>query len=119
MEINLRSEIEKLAIWYIPVAFITTTIASLYAIDIKQAMITGEILPGAYMALASAFPASLKLAINIVVAIWLYSQTKASNRKYLWFLFGLIANLIAALIYIAVLIYEQNASNKSLNTGRS
>ena len=114
---NLRNSIQQLALWYIPVAIASAFISAWYTGFLNEAMNTGEYSMGSFMVLFSAIPMMLKASINLVVAIWLYSLiSKSSGNKYIWFLFGLIAHLYAAVIYIGLLIYEQVTSNKALNS---
>ena len=106
---NIKEEIEKLALWYIPVTIILallTTGTSGYLTDLMQ----GEITFGGKVMLVSYLAQAIGAADNIVVGIWLFIQARKNDGKaMLWFLFGLIANLLAALFYLAILIYEQNS----------
>jgi hypothetical protein len=53
------------------------------------------------------FPFFIKLANNLVVAIWLYYVVKRDlGRKWIWAFFGFVAHLFAALFYIGLKLYE-------------
>jgi len=113
---EIRKEIESLAIWYIPgfiVAFIASSILSGSAREIID---FGEVTPATEIVLTTSIISLAGLIDNAVVAIWLYIQgKKEKGRPILWFLFGLVAHFYAALIYIGLRIYEeQKAHNKRL-----
>ena len=99
---NLRKEIEKLILWYlsalvlaIPVGFILTYIAKGQTVGF---MIAYVIMPLIFVA---------EHLENIVIAIWIYQIAKKNNQKYIiWALFGLVAHLFAAVIFITLNVLE-------------
>ncbi len=113
---NLRTDIQKLAMWFIPTAIAALIASSWYSGLLKEAILDRDLTPGIFITSMSYIPFALNASVRLVIAIWLfYMVGKTSGNKYLWFLFGLVAQLFAVVIYIGLLIYEQLASNKSLN----
>lgn len=53
---------------------------------------------------------------HLVVGIWLYAQTKhiEAFRTYIWVLLGFGAGLIAALIFIVLVIFETQQPEKDV-----
>lgn len=115
MNIDIRKEIETLAIWYIPVMIVMVIASGLYAGYFKEVLSSGQASIGSTLSFLTLVPALFKLADNIVIAVWLYSMAKKEGgRKVLWFLFGMVAHLFAAVIYIGLRLYEQQAFNNPL-----
>jgi len=113
---DLRTEIQKLAIWYIPIALLSILVSNWYSGMLKEAMFDGDVTPGTLVASLTYLPMALSFSVRLVVAIWLYViVSKTTGNKYIWFMFGLVANLLALIIYICLVIYENTASNKSSN----
>lgn len=114
---ELRNEIESLALWYIPTYILAAIISSLisgYVVEISNII---ELDPGVTMSILALITAMLNLADNVVVGVWLFIQGKREKGKAgLWLFFGLAAHLFAALFYIGLKIYEvQKPYDKSLN----
>jgi len=115
MNMDIRKEIETLAIWYIPVMIIMVIASGLYAGYFKGILSSGQTSIGSTLSFLTLVPALIKLADNVVIAIWLYFMAKKEGgRTLLWFLFGVVAHLFAAIIYIGLRLYEQQASNNPL-----
>ena len=113
---ELRNDIQKLAIWYIPIAIASIIVSGWYSDIFKEAMVDGEVGISTFMNTVSYIATALHISVRLVVAIWLYYMvSKTSGNKYIWFFFGLVGNLFALVIFIGVAIYENTASNKSLN----
>ena len=100
---NLRKEIEKLIYWYVPIYIIghfaaSASIVFYKAIPSSEAELTAIGLAITYFS---------KNLPSFVIAIWLYNLAKQSNQKYiLWTLFGLVAHLYAAIIFIVLNVLE-------------
>jgi len=115
MNMDIRKEIETLAIWYIPVMIIMVIASGLYAGYFKEILSSGQTSIGSTLSFLALVPALIKLADNVVIAIWLYFMAKKEGgRTLLWFLFGVVAHLFAAIIYIGLRLYEQQAFNNPL-----
>lgn len=115
MNMDIRKDIETLAIWYIPVMIIMVIASGLYAGYFKEVISSGPTSIGSTLSFFTLVPALFKLADNIVIAVWLYFMArKEGGRTALWFLFGLVAHLFAAIIYIGLRLYEQQAFNNPL-----
>ena len=100
---NLRREIEKLIYWYVPVYIIGYFIGSVFSTYYK-AIPSSEMELTALGLAMTYFTSNLQ---NIVIAIWLYNISKKSNQKYIiWALFGLVAHLYAAIIFIILNLLE-------------
>ena len=113
---DLRIEIQKLAIWYIPIALLSILVSSWYGGVLREAYLDGDVSPASVAMTLSNISTALAFSVRLVVAIWLYMMvSKSKGNKYIWFMFGLVANLLALIIFICISIYEQNASNKSSN----
>ena len=113
---ELRKEIESLALWYIPAFVFVALASSLYSGYVRALMEMGEATPGTTLSLISALGMSINLVDNLVVGVWLYVRgRKEGGRAILWLLFGVVAHFYAALLYLGLKIYEQQkANNKSL-----
>jgi hypothetical protein len=110
----MRKEIETLARWYIPVCIVTSIISILSPTYLKELVMKSRT-ESIYFVW---FPFFIKLADNLVVAIWLYYQGKRdSGRKWIWAFFGFVAHLFAAAFYLGLKIYEERNEtfNKRLN----
>ena len=100
---NLRKEIEKLIYWYVPIYFLGKIVGSIFltyyrAIPDSDTELTAIGLAMTYF--ANNLP-------GVIIAIWLYNLSKRSNQKYiLWALFGLVAHLYAAIIFIILNFIE-------------
>ena len=96
---NLRKEIEKLIYWYVPIYIIGRIVGSVFITYYKA-------IPNSEMELTAIGLAMTYFANNlpsVVIAIWLYNISKQTNQKYiLWALFGLVAHLYAAVIFIII-----------------
>lgn len=113
---DLRKDIESLAIWYIPVVILLYVIFGAYAGYLKEFLDHGVSSIGTTISMITLLPASINLADNVVVAIWLYLMTRREQgRSILWFMLGMVANLFAAIMYICLCIYEEKAFNKQRN----
>lgn len=111
---ELRKEIESLAIWYIPVVVLMSIVAAAYTGFLKEMLSADGLTMGTQVALITMGPKLIQFATNIVVGIWLYRLAKKEGgRQSLWLLFGLVVNLGAALIYIGLRIYEQRDGTQS------
>ena len=109
-------EIQKLAIWYIPIALLSILVSSWYGGVLREAYLGSDVSPASVAMSLSYISTGLAFSVRLVVAIWLYViVSKSKGNKYIWFMFGLVANLLALIIFICISIYEQNASNKSSN----
>ncbi len=100
---NLRKEIEKLIYWYVPAYIFTVTIGitlASYAKNIEDPtlLVSYVVIPLGMLA---------KSIDNFVIAFWIYQIAKQDNQKYiLWSLFGLVAHIFAAIIFIALNVLE-------------
>ncbi len=107
---NLRKEIEKLILWYIPAMLLVNFLAMAFLADIKS--VNGMSFSLTYAMLIITF--LIKNIHSIVVAIWLYSLAKRMEQKYiLWALFGLVAHLYAAVTFVILNLLEGK-----FNTGK-
>lgn len=102
---DLRKEIERLIYWYVPTIIVALVLGFVLSSYIKSTNDTSSIVVWGY--------SSINILINylhhIVVAVWLYTLSKKLNQKYvLWALFGLVAQLFAAVIFIVLYVYEKN-----------
>jgi hypothetical protein len=105
---NLRKEIEKLIYWYIPAIMITYFVGTVVTAQVKQ--INGITPLLSYGFLGSTL--LLNHMHSIVVAIWLYFLAKKMKQRYvLWTLFGLVAHLFAAVIYLVIHLLEEKKIN--------
>jgi len=110
---DLRKEIEKLAIWYIPVSIAMILATSAYSSYFRHIASGEGATVGSTIAFFAGIPALIQMADNIVVGIWLFFLARREGaRPMLWLLFGLFAHLFAAVIYIALRLYEAQAFNK-------
>ena len=115
MNMDIRKEIETLASWYIPAVIITGIATSIYTGYFKEVFSSNATNMGSTLSFLSATLTLIRLPDDIVVAVWLYSSVgKEGGRSTLWFIFGLVANLFAAIIYIVLRMYEQQAFNNRL-----
>lgn len=115
---ELRREIELLAIWYIPVAIATIIASGLYTSYFNELMSGQDISMGATLGFLTAVPAFINLIDNVVVGVWLFALVREQHGRYLlWLVFGVFAHLFAAVIYIALRIYEQRAVKDAPNSG--
>ena len=106
---NIRKEIEKLLYWYIPAYFLSAITAFGFISYNKH------LDDPAWIAAYIIVPLGIlmKHLDNIVIAVWLYTLAKQLNLKYkLWALFGLIAHVFAAVLFIVLYIYEETNSRK-------
>ncbi|WAK04069.1 hypothetical protein [Methylobacter sp. YRD-M1] len=118
MNIDIRKEIETLAIWYIPVCIMSVIVSGLYTGYFKEALSIGSTASWSTIHFLLTVPAIIKFADNIVVGVWLYFLVeKEGGRTGLWFVFGLAAHLFAVLIYVVLRVYEQQAFNNPLKRG--
>ena len=105
---EIRKEIESLAIWYIPAFIFVSIMGALFSGYLKDMMEYGAATPGSTFAFLSAIGSFINLIDNLVVGVWLYLRGKKDGgRVILWFFFGVVANFYAALMYIGLKIYEQ------------
>ena len=113
---EIRKEIESLALWYIPAFVLTLIFSAIYSGYLKELMDMGEVTTGKSIVFASMVLNFIGNIDNLVLGAWLFMQSKKENGKpILWFFFGLVAHFYAAIIYIGLKIYEnQKAYNKSL-----
>lgn len=105
VDMDLRKEIERLIYWYVPAIIVALAVGFVLSSYIKATSDTSSIVVWTY--------SSINILINylhhIVVAIWLYVISKQLNQKYgLWSLFGLVAHLFAAVIFLVLYVYEKN-----------
>ena len=114
----MRNEIEKLAIWYIPAFLIATLAASAMSDILPHLLESGSLGVGKTISFVFFVANAIQYIDNLVVAIWLYIQLKNQNgKKWAWLLFGAIAHLFAVIIFVVLMLYEnQNASNKAIKT---
>ena len=111
---NLRKEIETLAMWYIP-AVLFVVIATAIMTGYFQDMVRSQHASlGTWISFYSLLQGLIQLVDNLVVGIWLFLRSKSENgNRFLWLLFGLAAHLFAAVIYLALRIYEQRTASKN------
>jgi hypothetical protein len=113
MKMNLRKEIEALAVWYVPVVIATIIASSLLTGRLNELIKYEDVSVGTMMSFMAAIPSLIGLADNLVVGIWLYLIVKGEDgRSVLWFSFGLFAHLFAAIAYICLKLYELQAFNE-------
>ena len=113
---EIRKEIESLALWYIPAFVIMLIFSSIYSGYLSELMDMGKVKTGTSVLFASMVLQFIGNIDNLVLGFWLFMQAKKENgRPILWFFFGIVAHFYAAIIYIGLKIYEnQKAYNKSL-----
>jgi hypothetical protein len=102
---DIRKEIERLIYWYIPAIIVALLLEYVLTGYIKASHSLSSIM------LWSSIGINIVISHlhNIVVAIWLYLVSKQLNQKYiLWSLFGLVAHLFAAVIFLVLYVYETN-----------
>jgi len=116
---EIRKEIESLALWYIPAFALTLIFSAIYSSYLKELMDMGQVTTGKSVVFASMVLNFIGNIDNLVLGVWLFMQAKKENGKpILWLFFGLVAHFYAAIIYIGLKIYEnQKAYNKSLKSG--
>lgn len=119
--------IEKLAIWLIPVALIGalgSTFSNMLFNNLVSSTQSGSesILPifgltmGQAMALLTGISPAFKFLAHVVIAIWLYVITKRDgNRYFVWGGFGLFFGLLVPAIYYLVKIYEVQSIENEKN----
>ena len=50
----------------------------------------------------------LSLALGIGIGVWLIREARQDSRSpWIWFLFGLVFNLLAVIVYLLLPIYEE------------
>jgi len=100
--------IEKLAIVVIVLLFLTEIPYTLFYSIIYR--LYGSEVVQQYRSLmtilAFGFPVS-RLLVRIAVGIWLFIQAKRDDAApWVWFLFGLVAGLLAAALFYIIKVYE-------------
>ncbi len=101
---NLRKEVEKLIYWYIPAIMITYFLGTVVTAQVKQINGITPLLSWGLLATALL----LNHIHSIVVSIWLYFLAKKMDqRNVLWALFGLVAHIFAAVLFVALYVYEE------------
>ncbi|WP_373032963.1 hypothetical protein [Sulfurovum sp.] len=109
---NLRKDIETLLYWYIPV-FIFASVVGSYLFDYFK---TIENMTFAVKLSLTVTTILSKYLHHIVVAVWLLNVAKKENQKYiLWAMFGLVAHLFAAVIYLLLYVYERKCLADTAN----
>jgi hypothetical protein len=115
MNMDIRKEIETLAIWYIPAVIMAGIASGLYTGYFKEVLSSDPTSTWSTLSFLTATLTLINLADNIVIGVWLYFLVeKEEGRTGLWFVFGLAAHLFAALIYVVLRVYEQKAFNNPL-----
>ena len=114
---EIRKEIESLAIWYVPAFIIMVFASGLYSGYFKEVMEMGQAFTNKTFVFVSLVASLINHIDNIVLGIWLYLKgKKEGGRAILWLMFGIVAHFFAVIIYIGIKIYvNQIAYNKSLN----
>ena len=115
---ELRKQVESLALWYIPAFIIMGLLSSVTSGLLEQLFKDGIISPSTTVPFFYAIGSFVSNIDNLVVGVWLLAQSKKENSKpILWFLFGVVAHFYAAIIYIGLKIYEnQMAYNQGLQS---
>ena len=113
---DIRKEIETLAIWYIPAFLITVLLSAAAAGYFKAFFMNLKVTSFTKFSFVTYISLFIGLTDNLVVAVWLYFQNKKEcGKKVLWMIFGLFAHLPAAIIYIGLKVLEDmRASNQPL-----
>jgi hypothetical protein len=107
---NIRTEIEKLLYWYVP-AYIISAIVAFVLISYNKYLDDPGIL-AAYVIVPLGI--LMKHLDSVVIMIWLYFLAKQLKQNYkLWALFGLIAHIFAAALFIALYVYEKANPNET------
>jgi len=110
MNTDLVKKVESLAIWWIPATLLTHVVGNYFNATFSH-FIKGDLLSeySTYIWLGYIGGLLFSFLDNLVVGIWLYHQTKSAEgyRAYLWAFFGLAAGLPAAILFIALLAYDQ------------
>ncbi|AFV98345.1 hypothetical protein [Sulfuricurvum sp. RIFCSPLOWO2_12_FULL_43_24] len=102
---NMRKEIERLMYWYVPSIIVALLIEYILTGYIRASHDLSSIM------LWSSIVINIVISHlhHIVVAIWLFIISKQLNQKnILWSLFGLVAHLFAAVIFLVLYVYEKN-----------
>jgi len=108
---ELRKEIESLALWYIPAFFVMLMVSAIFTGYFKQLIEYGSVSVGTPIALVQILGQFISNIDNFVVGIWLYLQSKKEGgRTLLWFLFGMVAHFFAAVLYIGLKILDNQQS---------
>jgi len=105
---STMKNIEKLAIVVIVLLFLTEIPYTLFYSIIYR--LYGSEVVQQYRSLmtilAFGFPVS-RLLVRIAVGIWLFIQAKRDDAApWVWFLFGLVAGLLAAALFYIIKVYE-------------
>ncbi len=112
---EIRKEIESLALWYIPAFVIMLIFSSIYSGYLSELMDMGKVKTGTSVLFASMVLQFIGNIDNLVLGFWLFMQAKKENGKtILWFFFGLVAHFYAAIIYIGLKIYEHQKAYKNV-----
>lgn len=73
---DIRKEIETLAIWYIPAVIMTGIASALYTGYFKEVFSSNATNIGSTLSFLTATLTLIKIPDNIVVGVWLYSSTR-------------------------------------------
>ncbi len=111
---QLKSDLERLFIWWIPV-FVATVFANLLAASYLSNLLESES-PSSSLEFVNylswinlIFEFTFQHLENVVVAAWLWwvASRPDFGRPLIWSAFGLLAGLFAVVTYIGVLIYAE------------
>ena len=111
---SIRTDIENLAIWYVPVVFITAGMAQFYS-DWSVFFPPHVAASESFAILSSILRPLLAISGSIVCGVWLFFMSrKYGGRPALWLLFGLFGHLFSVVLYVLLYVYEQrNLTNCS------
>jgi hypothetical protein len=111
---SIVKKIESLILWYV-IAAISALIFTWGLVLLTSDIIEATTEVGRSLYWIGTVQVPLKYLTNAVVGAWLYINTTGSmGKKIIWGLFGVVGNLLAALIYIVVFAIEAGAFNKRL-----
>jgi hypothetical protein len=120
MKMELRKEIESLAVWFIVASAIALALnlsATVSGTSNLENMFNALSSPSAFVAFFSAFGLFIKLIDNLAVSMWLFRRTSLCGyNRWLWAIFGLAGSLVGGALYLLIRVHESKSSNKALNS---
>ena len=116
---SLRSEIETLAIWWIPAAILSVVLNFVITVYARSLFGDEEISTSLDSILGLMqwqwfFLFFIRHLENFVVAIWFSQRFRGQYRAALiWSFLGLATGLIGVLIHMALVIYEKDVADEA------
>lgn len=105
---NIRNEIENLAIWFVVASLLVTTFGLIWTGFSENLVANGglQTIDGfQFMAAIGTFGSIID---NVAVGLWVFlSSRKREYNSYLWFAFGFFGSLVGATLYLLAVFSEQ------------